>query len=122
MATLPSNDSHSSGCWLVLLDKYGSEYWYQLWQGADGCYTTAVSLYTGVYGTGRVKFYIVDNGLAYGAPQANQAVVMGHSDSNPLFRSKNFYIVPAGYSYSLGMAFDGHGQRCVYATQGSPCN
>lgn len=122
MATLPSNDSHSSGCWLVLLDRDGSEIWYTLRQGVEGAYTTVASLNTSVYGTGRVKFYIVDNGLAYGASQANQAVVLGDSDSNPLSRGKNYYTVPAGYTYALGMAFDSNGQRCVYAAQGSPCN
>ena len=120
--TLNPDDPHNSSVWLVLLDRDGSEMWYNLFLGTSGSYATTVSLRTSVYGTGRVKFYIVDNGFAYGAPQANQAAVLDDSDSNPLSRGKNYYTVPAGYTYTLGMTFDSNGQRCAYTAQGPACN
>ena len=116
------DDPHDWGQWLVLYNKYGDELWYELHQNADGGYTTVVSLSPAMYGTGTSRFYIVDNGIPYGASQANKAMVLDSDYSNPLTKGKNCYTVPAGYHYSLGMVFDSSGKRYATAAQGSVCN
>ena len=115
-------DPHSTGRWLVLFDKNGNKSWLQLWSNPDGGYFTAVSLTTATYGTGRAKFYIVDEGVAYGASQANKSMVLGSYTSNPLTAGQNCYTVPAGYTYTIGMVYNSSDKRYAVAQQGPACN
>ena len=115
-------DPHSTGRWLVLFDKNGNKSWIQLWSNPDGGYFTTVSLTTATYGTGRAKFYIVDEGVAYGASQANKSMVLGSYTSNPLTAGQNCYTVPAGYTYTIGMVYNSSDKRYAVAQQGPACN
>ena len=118
-------DPHMTGWWIVLIDANGEEVWYPLHQGEDGSWVTTVTLNYGEYGTfywdpdlsaaennlnrPAVPYYFVVDGQAWGAPEADQATVMGeaaHTMSNPLYENENHYTVPVGYSYVLGIYVD----------------
>ena len=118
-------DPHMTGWWIVLIDANGEEVWYPLHQGEDGSWVTTVTLNYGEYGTfywdpdlsaaennlnrPAVPYYFVVDGQAWGAPEADQATLMGeaaHTMSNPLYENENHYTVPVGYSYVLGIYVD----------------
>ena len=113
----PANP-HNSGRWLVMFDKNGNKNWYQLYQGADGTYTTTLSLYTSTYGTGYARLYFVDNSYSYGAPEANQILFEGDNFYNPLVLGQNCYKISTGYSYVLGIKFDSNNNKYVYSYKG----
>ncbi len=118
-------DPHATGWWIVLEQANGEEVWYPLHQGEDGSWVTTVTLNYGEYGTfywdpdlsaaennlnrPAVPYYFVVDGQAWGAPEADQATLMGeaaHTMSNPLYENENHYTVPVGYSYVLGIYVD----------------
>lgn len=113
----PSNPQNS-GRWLVLFDRYGSQNWYELHLGADGVYSTTVSLSTSMFGTGTTKLYFVENSYAYGAPEVDQILFPGDNLYNPLVLGHNCYRISTGYSYVLGIKFDSNNKKYVYSYKG----
>ena len=117
--SMSATDFHNSGRWLVLLDRYGDEIWYQLYQSPDGTFTTTLSLSTSMYGNGTTKLYFVDNSYAYGAQEANRPLFEGDNFYNPLVLGKNYYTISTGYNYVLGIKFDSYNNRYVYSYRGA---
>jgi len=118
-------DPHAKGWWIVLTDINGEEVWYELHEGTDGSWVTTVTLNYGDYGTfywdpelsaaennlnrPNVPYHFVVDGQVWGAPEADQATLMGEAAntmSNPLYENANNYTVPVGYSYVLGIYVD----------------
>ena len=118
-------DPHATGWWIVLINADNEEVWYPLHQGEDGSWVTTLTLNYGEYGTfywdpdlsadennlnrPNVPYYFVVNGQAWGAPEADQATLMGEAAntmSNPLYENENHYTVPVGYAYVLGIYVD----------------
>ena len=118
-------DPHATGWWIVLIDANNEEVWYPLHEGEDGSWVTTVTLNYGDYGTfywdpdlsaaennlnrPNVPYYFVVDGQVWGAPEADQATLMGEAAntmSNPLYENENHYTVPVGYSYVLGIYVD----------------
>lgn len=116
--SMSATDSHNTGRWLVLLDRYGNEIWYQLYQSPDGTFTTTLSLSTSMYGNGTTKLYFVDNSYAYGAEEADRPLFVGDNFYNPLVFGKNYYTISTGYNYVLGIKFDSYNNRYVYSYRG----
>jgi hypothetical protein len=124
-----TTDPHEVGYWLVLIDKDGNEVWEQLIPGADTDYQTSVALNYGTYGTfdyygGEerpiVNYYFVVDGVPYGAPVDGTATIFGQALENPLSEGMNYYTVPVGYKYVIGIAIDDYDEdnMYVYAAQG----
>ena len=118
-------DPHAEGWWIVIENAAGELEWYELHQGEDGSWVTTITMNYGQYGTfywdpelsadennlnrPNVRYYFVVNGQVWGAPEADQATLMGaaaNTMSNPLYENENFYTVPVGYSYVLGIYVD----------------
>lgn len=116
--SMDSTNPHNSGRWLVMFDKNGNKNWYQLYQGADGTYTTTLSLYTSMFGTGSTKLYFVENGYAYGAPELDKTLFEGDNFYNPLVLGNNCYRITTGYTYVLGIKFDSNNKKYVYSNRG----
>ena len=117
-----------TGYWLCIWDQYGIEHDYQLFPGADGDYTTTLTLYYNPWGEfywdpnlsdaeneanrPQVPYCFVVNGVRYGAPVNMQETMMGeahNTTSNPLVEGENLYTVPVGFAYVLGVY--GHGSE-----------
>ena len=116
------------GYWIVLIDKDGNEIPYLLNPGENTDYATTVSLDYNTFGTfdyygGEerpvVGFYFIVDDVKYGAPEDMTATVLGTALDNPLSENMNYYTVPVGYSYTLGIFVDDMtGEYYVYAAQG----
>ncbi len=125
---VPPVEPTYEGYWIVLIDKDGNEIPYQLNPGENTDYATTVSLDYNTYGTfdyygGEerpvVGFYFIVDDVKYGAPEDMTATVLGTALDNPLSENMNYYTVPVGYSYTLGIFVDDMtGEYYVYAAQG----
>ena len=125
---VPAFEPTYEGYWIVLIDKDGNEIPYQLNPGENTDYATTVSLDYNTYGTfdyygGEerpvVGFYFIVDDVKYGAPEDMTATVLGTALDNPLEEGMNYYTVPVGYSYTLGIFVDDMtGEFYVYAAQG----
>jgi hypothetical protein len=119
------------GYMLILIDQFGNEVPYPLNEGADGDYTTTVTLKYYPWGEfywdpaltdeqneanrPDVPFYFMINGQRFGADEVMRETVLGYAMENPLFEgAEDYYCVPVGFSYTLGLAFK-DGQYYVYA-------
>ena len=112
-------DQHSVGYWLVLLDKDGNEVWEQLVkvnpEDPISFYQTNVALRYSIFGGNpnmsdderpNVPFYFVVDGVRYGAEEADMIPVYGDSYENPLIENENFWNVPVGRNYVIGVLTD----------------
>ena len=125
---VPPVEPTYEGYWIVLIDKDGNEIPYLLNPGENTDYATTVSLDYNTYGTfdyygGEerpvVGFYFIVDDVKYGAPEDMTATVLGTALDNPLSENMNYYTVPVGYSYTLGIFVDDMtGEYYVYAAQG----
>ena len=123
------------GIFLILIDQFGNEVPYPLNEGSDGDYTTTVTLKYYPWGEfywdpeltdeeneanrPNVPFYFMINGQRYGAEELT-ATVLGYALQNPLTEgAEDYYYVPVGYSYTLGVAFN-DGIYYVYAAISKP--
>ena len=123
-------DPHMSGYWLAIININGGIDWFELQQGANGDYITSVDLYFEQYGTYNplnederpyVPFYFVVNGVVYGAGENMQIAVDGDAMQNPLYAdSENYYSVPVGFNYALGIAIPSDGNFYVYVSRAYP--
>jgi len=118
------------GYQLILIDQDGNEVPYELNEGTDGDYTTTVTLHYYPWGEfywdpmltdeeneanrPNVNFYFMINGKRYGAEELTETV-LGYAMQNPLTEgAEDYYCVPVGFSYTLGVAFK-DGDYYVYA-------
>ena len=121
-------DPHMQGYWLVAMGADGEPVWYEMSEGSNGDYTTTLSLDYDTYGyvyydantpgdRHNVDYYIVIDGVRYGAPEAEVATVLGTALDNELFEGDGFYTLPVGYNYNMGVAIGNDGDYYVYAAQ-----
>ena len=109
------------GMYLILIDQDGNEVPFELNEGSDGDFTTTVTLHYYPYGEffwdpeltdeeneanrPDVPFYFMINGKRYGAEELTETV-LGYAMQNPLTEgAEDYYYVPVGFSYTLGVAF-----------------
>ena len=105
------------GYFIVLIDQDGVEHTYPLHQSANNPnnYVNMFTLEFNPWGAfdydhgeprPDVPFYFIVNGVRLGAVEEYQAAAMGELDQtlqNPLFANNNFYTVPVGYTYTIGI-------------------
>ena len=119
------SDPHMQGNWLVVKDMFGNDNWFELQEGSNDDYVTSVSLEYYTYGlydpdyNAPVPFYFMVNGVRYGAEAEMTEAVLGQAMENPLVESEEYYTVPVGFSYALGIAMI-QGEMYVYAAQAYP--
>ncbi len=125
----PTPDPHMQGYWLVAIDANGEEVWYEMYEGANGDYTTTLSLDYDTYGyvnydaqnpgeRHNVDYYIMIDGVRYGANDEEVATVLGTALDNQLVEGEGFYTLPVGYNYNMGVAINPEGNEYfVYAAQ-----
>ena len=109
-------DEHETGFWLVTIDKDGNEIWDPMVTGADNDgYQTNVALTYGVYGgfdiaagaeRPNVPFYVVIDGVRYACDIDGTVPEWGDANQNPLYENDNFWAIPVGYKYVIGVVYD----------------
>lgn len=115
-------DLYESGCWMVIRDRFGHEWWNEMIPTNED-YTIAAQLYYSVYGgynpetdeEPHVPIYIVIDGIRYGAPTANTEVDLGNALKNPLIEGDNFYLISSGYKFVIGVTQALSGELYLYA-------
>ena len=116
VAGVEPGDEHATGYWLVTIDKDGNEVWDPMVTGADNDgYQTNVALTYGVYGgfdiaagaeRPNVPFYVVIDGVRYACDIDGTVPEWGDANQNPLYENDNFWAVPVGYKYVIGVVYD----------------
>ena len=111
-------DPHETGYWVVLRDRFGREVWYMLekvdWGDGNDDHITILSLHFSIYGgynpettdldnRPMVPFYLVIDGVRYGAQTPDEEPVYGNAIGNPLIEDENYFEVPVGYDYTIGV-------------------
>ena len=118
-----------TGYWLVLIDINNNPVWVPLNRGWNGDYTNTVDLNFEEYGTfnplfeerPNVPFYFVVNGVPYGAEENMTELHIGQAMENPLYaETPNYYYVPVGFNYTLGIAIEAENEFYVYSDQAYP--
>ena len=109
-------DPHMVGYWLVTIDKDGNEIWDPMVTGADNDgYQTNVALTYGIYGGFDIEggaerpfvdFYVMIDGVRYACEVDATEPVYGDANENPLYENENFWMVPVGYKYVIGVVYD----------------
>ena len=126
-APVDPEDPHMQGYWLVVIDMFGNHNWFPLTKGANNDYVTTVSLEYYTYGlydpdpenAAQVPFYFVVDGVQYGAEEPMTVAAIGQAMENPLSESEEYYTVPVGYSYALGIAII-ENEYYAYVSQAYP--
>ena len=123
---VPPVDPHAEGYWLVTYDMDGNEIWTELTE-SNGDYNVILRCSYGVYGTfdyygGETRpdivYYIVVDGVRYGAAVDGTLTVLGEALQNPLTEGENNYVLSEGLGkvYNMGVAIDEMtGDMYVYA-------
>ena len=123
---VPPVDPHAEGYWLVTYDMDGNEIWTELTE-SNGDYNVILRCSYGVYGTfdyygGETRpdivYYIVVDGVRYGAAVDGTLTVLGEALQNPLTEGENNYVLEEGLGkvYNMGVAIDEMtGDMYVYA-------
>ena len=123
---VPPVDPHAEGYWLVTYDMNGNEIWTELTE-SNGDYNVILRCSYGVYGTfdyygGETRpdivYYIVVDGVRYGAAVDGTLTVLGEALKNPLTEGENNYVLSEGLGkvYNMGVAIDEMtGDMYVYA-------
>ena len=116
VAGVEPGDEHATGYWLVTIDKDGNEIWDPMVTGADNDgYQTNVALTYGVYGgfdiaagaeRPNVPFYVVIDGVRYACDIDGTVPEWGDANQNPLYENDNFWAIPVGYKYVIGVVYD----------------
>ena len=119
-------DDHNQGVWIVTYLADGSEQWDEMLL-SNGDYTCVVRFSYGTYGTfdyyggaerPNENFYIVVDGVRYGAAEDGTLCVLGTALDNPLYENENEYVLEhaLGKVYNMGVAIDETtGEMYVYA-------
>ena len=123
---VPPVDPHAEGYWLVTFDMDGNEIWTELTE-SNGDYNVILRCSYGVYGTfdyyggetrPDIEYYIVVDGVRYGAAEDGTLTVLGEALQNPLYEGENNYVLAEGLGkvYNMGVAIDEMtGDMYVYA-------
>ena len=126
-------DPTEVGVWIVTIKENGDEVWKELLLDNDD-YTGIVRFEYEDYGTfpydptlsedennamrPNVKYYIVIDGVRYGALEDGTLTVLGEALYNPLYEGENNYVLEnaSGRVYNMGVAIDKEtGNMYVYA-------
>jgi hypothetical protein len=117
------SDPHMTGVWIVTINKDNGEEWKEMAYD-DGDYTSIVRMEYDTYGTfpynpaltmeendamrPNVRYYIVIDGVRYGAAEDGTLTVLGEALNNPLYEGENFYVLEhaVGRVYQMGVAID----------------
>jgi len=115
MVVIPAFEGE--GYFIVLVDQDGVEHTYPLHPSANNPnnYVNMFTLEFNPWGSfdynhgeprPNVPFYFIVNGERLGAVEEYQAAAMGELEytlQNPLFANNNYYTVPVGYTYTIGI-------------------
>ena len=119
----PVDPSHEQGVWIVTFLEGGEEFWQEMLP-SNNDYTCIVRFSYGNYGTfpydpnksmaendamrPDMPFYIVIDGVRYGAAEDGTLCVLGTALSNELFENENLYVLEhaLGRVYNMGVAID----------------
>ena len=119
----PVDPSHEQGVWIVTFLAGGEEFWQEMLPSNED-YTCIVRFSYGNYGTfpydpnksmaendamrPDMPFYIVIDGVRYGAAEDGTLCVLGTALSNELFENENLYVLEhaLGRVYNMGVAID----------------
>ena len=120
---IPVDPSHEQGVWIVTFLAGGEEFWQEMLPSNED-YTCIVRFSYGNYGTfpydpnksmaendamrPDMPFYIVIDGVRYGAAEDGTLCVLGTALSNELFENENLYVLEhaLGRVYNMGVAID----------------
>ena len=123
---VPPVDEHAEGVWLVTYDMNGEEIWTEM-NESNGDYNVILRCSYGIYGTfdyyggetrPDIEYYIVVDGVRYGAAEDGTLTVLGEAMQNPLTEGENNYVLGEGLGkvYNMGVAIDEMtGDMYVYA-------
>ena len=103
-------DPHMTGYWIVTTNKDGDEEWREL-MFDDGDFTTTLRTYYSRYGGFNpetdprpvIPFYLVIDGIRYGAPTPHQSIDFITTFNNPVIQTFNSYTIPVGFVYFIGI-------------------
>lgn len=103
-------DPHLQGVWIVTTNKDGDEEWRELLFD-DGDFTTTLRTYYSRYGGFNpetdprpvIPFYLVIDGIRYGAPTPHQSIDFITTFNNPVIQTFNSYTIPVGFVYFIGI-------------------
>ena len=122
----PPVDPYAEGVWLVTYDMNGEEIWTEM-NESNGDYNVILRCSYGIYGTfdyyggetrPDIEYYIVVDGVRYGAAEDGTLTVLGEAMQNPLTEGENNYVLGEGLGkvYNMGVAIDEMtGDMYVYA-------
>ena len=125
-STVVPSDEHAEGVWLVTYDMNGEEIWTEM-NESNGDYNVILRCSYGIYGTfdyyggetrPDIEYYIVVDGVRYGAAEDGTLTVLGEAMQNPLYVGENNYVLGEGLGkvYNMGVAIDEMtGDMYVYA-------
>ena len=114
-------EGHMTGYWVVLIDKNGEEVWEKLEDtnpNDPNQYVTTVALHYSQFGgkplsgemtdadNPMVPFFFMIDGVRYACDDAEVEPVYGNANENPLFMTDNYWVVPVGYFYTIGVLTD----------------
>ena len=120
---IPVDPSHEPGVWIVTFLAGGEEFWQEMLPSNED-YTCIVRFSYGNYGTfpydpnksmaendamrPNMPFYIVIDGVRYGAAEDGTLCVLGTALSNELYENENLYVLEhaLGRVYNMGVAID----------------
>ena len=118
-------DPHLQGVWIVTTDVEGYEQWREL-MFDDGDFTTTLRTYYSRYGGFNpetdprpvIPFYLVIDGIRYGAPTPHQSIDFITTFNNPVIQTFNSYTIPVGFVYFIGIVVVPYNyDMYVFATQ-----
>lgn len=120
--TLETADPYETGCWLVMLDRFGCEVWHDIsfttfegdhidwWFTLNSWVFPHYADYGGYNPETDVQYlapyYIVIDGVRHGAEFPYMFVLGGYDKEIPLFKNDNFLLLPVGFAYRIGVAED----------------
>ena len=122
-------EGHNTGYWVVFIDKNGEPVWYKLTTGADndGLQTNVALTYSEFGGFDffggedrpYVEFYFVIDGERFACEEDQTEPFYGDANENPLFSNENYWVVPVGYKYVVGVVTDSEtGKHYVQISKG----
>jgi hypothetical protein len=114
-------DPHMVGKWIVIVDKYGEEHWYNMAANPeDPNWFYMITLHHNPWGDFAVPFYFMVDGVRMGAETDMYEPQMGTAENtilNPVYEGENLFCVPGTYTYNFGLQYK-DGQYYLLVAQG----